>query len=133
METPGNRRPIPLCQTVPLTMGNLHGLGFIVVLGVTNLGKFTLLWYASVGREGAEPFGEVEPCVVDDEGRLHSWAAGASARLTPSGDALGIAAFHDPIGPGVREIYLSTVTPEEDEAWDNSVLVDPRGVMVPLG
>lgn len=132
MELFGNRRSAYLCRSTPLTMGNVHGLGFIVVLGVTNYQHFTLLSYAGAGRDGAELFGDVEPCVVDDEGWLHSWAGEMSARLTSRGGSVGIAAFHYPIAPGVRELYLSTVTPDEDDPWDDSVLVDPRGVMVPL-
>lgn len=132
MELSGNRRSAYLSRSTPLTMGNVHGLGFIVVLAVTNFQNYTLLSYAGAGRGGAEPFGDAEPCVVDDEGRLHSWAGEMSSRLTSHGGSVGIAAFHYPIGSGVKELYLSTVTPEKDDPWDDAVHVDPRGVMVPL-
>jgi len=109
----------------------VRGLGFVFVLGVVSIQDFVLVFFRRVGeRSTSEPPAEL--CVVSDDGRLHPWAGEVTAPLSPRGDTLGIAVFHDPLLPGTREIYVSAVVVDEEPAADDSVAVDSEGLMVSL-
>ena len=134
-----------LTRSTPLTAGHVHGLNFIVVLGVVSIDGSVLVFFRAFGDDagafsgsddtavwGPMSGGVLELCVVSDDGRLHSWAGGIATRVSPGGDRLGVAAFHDRLGSDAMEVTLSVVVPDAEPAVDSSVLVRPGGLLIPL-